>query len=203
MQKFLRKIRLSLLNRYSWFLIAIFIAVSFVMELVSAASPFEGTMITSPLIMLTIFFCQMNPHLNSIAIKKYTWRDIFLKDTCFIWYCFLVGSIFFVIFNHTNTDLSGWWPLFLYAMCFYGFIFSLVFFSISWIFNYHNRAYNSCFYFMISILLASLGFFPHFIKIGSWGEVEVGILILIALLSAHLLFTILLKLLKIRDHYVK
>lgn len=197
MLKSLKKISLNRLNWQSWTLIVFFILVSSIIEPFHRTSPFEGFFISFPLIILSIFFCQMNANLTRSISKKHHWIDIFIKNIFLITYCFLVGGILFVILNHRNADVGGWWPIFLYAMYCYGFIFSLVFSAISWGVNYYNHIYNSFFCITIILLFASLKIFPHYIKIAHFGEIDVLFVILFGLLTAHLFFTILFKLLRI------
>ena len=201
MLKSLKKIGLKSFNLYSWALIAIFILVSCIIESFHRTSPFEGSFISFPLITLAVFFCQMNENLKRSISKKHNWIDIFIKNIFLITYCFLVGSIFFVILNHRNADVGGWCPILLYVMYFYGFIFSLIFSTISWGASYYNPIYNSFFCIIIILLLATLNIFPHYIKIAHLGEIDVLFVILFGLLTTHLFFTILFKLLSIS--YVK
>lgn len=201
MLKSLKKIGLESFNWYSWALIAIFILVSWIIESFHRTSPFEGSFISFPLITLAVFFCQMNDNLTRLISKKHNWIDIVIKNIFLITYCFLVGSIFFVILNHRNADVGGWWSIFLYVMYFYGFIFSLIFSAISWAVSYYNHVYNSFFCIIIILLLASLKIFPHYIKIAHFGEIDVLFVILFGLLTAHFFFTLLFKLLSVS--YVK
>lgn len=169
-----------------------YIVFTCIIELFSATKPLEGFYITLPLVLITLFLSQITCCSKNVS-KKINWAIVLNKNIFFITYCFLIGGLISVIFNFNNIDLLGWWPLFLYLLYFSGLVFSLAFSIISWTIKYHNHIYNSVFYMVIVFLMIFLKMFPHYI----FGNVDVGLAILMTLLSAHLLLTILFKLLKI------
>ena len=187
------RIKLIFLNKYSWLLIVVYILASYVMGSFYRTNFLQGFFISLPLVMLVIFLCQISADLTISASKKHHSTNMFIKNILLITYCFLFGSILFVIFNRNNPDVGGWWPLFLYVMYFYGLIFSLIFSLISYCLNYYNLTYNSFFYAMIILSLSILKIFPPYIEIPYLGKIDILFIILSTLLMTHLLLTILLK----------
>lgn len=190
-----QKNKLKHLNRYSWFIIAAFIGATFAMQYHTAYLSFEGFFQVLPLIIIAVYYSEkLTPLINQPeqTLKK---SKLFIRDLFLLSASFLFATLLALIFSYNNSDVRGWWPLIVYFISLYGFLFSLFFSAMALLIKNH-KTYTIIFA-LVTIVLISMGqFLPHYMFIPLLGNIEAFYVTTIALLIFHCLFAISCKLIR-------
>ncbi len=179
-----------ILNRYSWILIFTFICSWIVMERFSGSNIFEGFIIALPLLCLTIYLSEIR-----VLLKN---KNQFIWIFIIICISFYLGGLLNIIVDYNNTDLRGWWPLYLYAIFVIGLMFSLIYTLICYYLNLKNQYYIFC---CSSILILALGlqkFFPPYVVVFANLNTYTLNLFFFSLIIVHLITAVGIKIFKSR-----
>ncbi|MBA2650359.1 MAG: hypothetical protein H0U75_12355 [Legionella sp.] len=176
------------INPYSWLIISFYLVGTLVIEYktYSYSIPFTGILFTGPLIVAFIYFSQKNYKLllkNGSLSKKDRFKiDLFLMTTAFL----LSGCILLIV-QINNIDFRSIWPLYLFFISFYGFLFSFFYAIICILFNKNHKKYTLFSSSIVILVYSSMPLFPKngFVFNISNGEPFYALSIL--LLSLHLL----------------
>jgi hypothetical protein len=158
------------------------------MEYHSGSYIFEGFLIAFPLLGMVIFQSEIGTSL--LQKNQFIW---IFNILCISFY---FGGLFNLIVDYTNTDLRGWWPLYLYAIFFIGLIFSLIYTLISYCFNLINRNYTYFFSSIIILILMFQKFFPVYVDIPLNINTYVLNLVFFSLIILHLVTACIIKFFK-------
>lgn len=178
-------------NKFSWIIIITFLFSWFSMEYYSGSNVMEGLIISLPLVCIVIYMSEKGSSLKyQTTILSVLNREFIIISTSFFF-----GTLLSLIINYDNTDLRGWWPLYLYVFFIISLGFSLFYILISWIFSFHNEKYNYFFSSILVLALVSPRFLPLYVTIDSIGKIYTLTVLLFTLILTHMLILGSLKLL--------
>lgn len=106
-------------------------------------------------------------------------RDVFLVS-----YSFYCSSLIFLIFQYDNTDLKGWWLLYMYVSTTIGLMFALVFSLLASCMGAH-KIYSLIFCLGIVVILSMMSFFPLRIQAGLFNGYETFWVLILGLIVVH------------------
>lgn len=181
------------INGLTWLMVIAFVSVIFTMEYFSPSILWEGILISSPLIIAAIMWSKKTSKLMRIENDQPIKEGRFVQDLFLITYSFFLAVLFSLLFQYDNSDVKGWWPLIIYIMGFYGFVFALTFSLIALILDNH-RTYSVVFSFIIFFILLFSKYWPYYFDVFYVGNVSSFSLICFSLISIHLLICIIYKL---------
>ncbi|MBA2649177.1 MAG: hypothetical protein H0U75_06170 [Legionella sp.] len=179
---------LKQINPYSWLIIIFYLLGTLVMEYktYSYSFPFTGILLTSPLIVTFIYFSQKNYKLllkNGLLSKKDGFKiDLLLMSTAFL----LSGCVLLIV-QLNNSDFRSIWPLYLFFISFYGFVFSFLYALIGYLFNTNHKKYTLFLSSIVILVYSSMPLFPKNGWVFNISNVEPFYVLSILLLSLHLL----------------
>ena len=150
------------INRYSWSIIVFYLSGTLFMEYQTHpySVPFEGLLITAPLIGAFIFWAQKTSGYLASIKKQYASHDGFKVDLFLITTTFLITGCISLITEINNVDLRGFWPFYLFFISIYGFVFSLNYSIISIQIKVEHTKYTLCFSSIIALLFSALMLLP-------------------------------------------
>lgn len=180
------------LNGLTWLIIVAFIAAIFTMVYFSPSILWEGIVISIPLIVIALFWSEKTGYLIKKEDDQLTKKEMFLQDLFLITYSFFLAVLFSLLFQYNNSDVKGWWPLIIYIMSFYGFVFALTFSLIALILNSH-KIYSIIFSLIIFCAFLFSKFWPLYFHGLYIGNVSSFFTIYFGLISIHLLICIFYK----------
>lgn len=175
------------LNRLTWLIVIVFITVIFTMEYFSPGILWEGIVVSVPLIIAAIWWSEKTGCLMERETGIITKRDSFYQDLFLITYCFFLGVLCSLIFQCNNSDVKGWWPLIIYIMGIYGFVFALCFSFVALFLDKH-KIYTIVFLVIIFFAFLLSNFWPMYLQVLYLGDVSSFSVIYFTLIGAHLLF---------------
>lgn len=174
------------LNAFSWLIILTFFVASFLMEYFSNSRSLEGFIITLPLIIATVYWSENSAYLLKKTDFQLTRGEVFRRDLFLIFFSFIASGLLSLLFQYNNSDMRGWWPLFMYTTSVYGLIFTVIFSYSALIVNNH-KMYLIIFSFIISIIILFSKFWPYYISVFFIGSINTYLVIMCSLISFHLL----------------
>ena len=183
------------INKFSWILIFSFICATFAMQNYSGGISSEGFFLLLPMISIMVFWSQKSAHLLALPDFKLKKNDVFNRDLFTICFSLIVAELLSLLFQYNNSDTRGWWVLFIYFAGACDFIFALIFSLIGLILPHHRR-YMIIFAYLIFLTFVFSKFWPHYVSILFFGEIDTFFVIMCALISMHFLFFICCKLIK-------
>jgi hypothetical protein len=174
------------INKYSWFLLAIYTSVIFIMNYHTYIVSLEGFYLTIPLIIGVIIWSEKTSSIINKATRTKSIEEIFQQDLFLISYSFILGSLLSFIFNFNNSDVRGWWPMALYIITYFGVLFAFIFSLSGKILNNHKK-YTFAFFYLIIVLIPLLSFLPYIWPFSIYGKRDFFYEAMSLLLGIHLL----------------
>ncbi|EHL31801.1 hypothetical protein [Legionella drancourtii] len=183
----IKPLKILQLNLYSWFLIIVYLAASITMESHSNAAHWEGFYLSSPIIILVIIWSEirisiLNSYTGAISKKE----AIFHNDLFLITFSFISGTLLSFLFEYKNSDVLGWWPVIIYIMAIYGFLFAFIFSFTARGLDDHKK-YTFVYFFLLLL-------FPSLSLLGCFDNNRFNVFIGL-LLGVHLLFVLVYRIL--------
>lgn len=168
----------------------------------SNGNQYEAFLLSLPLILFLVLLSENASHLMRFKTAELTQSDLFKREASTIIFGFIVGGLTSVIFGYNNSDLRGWWPIYLYIICLYGGIFSILYSIISYLFAMHNLKYNFVFALIIVMSFLSLPFLPLAIYVNKIGKVDILIMLLAGLSVCHIAISLTVRIFSSYKHKV-
>lgn len=177
------------INRYSWLIIGCYLSATLAIEYQTYkfSVPFEGMLMTAPLVIAFIFWSQKNNKLLCLRKSEITKIDGFKIDIFLITTSFLLAGCFSLIVGLDNSDLRAFWPFLIILISLYGFIFSFIYSIIALALNDNHKRYTLLFMAIIVSTYSTLSLFPKNIWLFNLMGVGIFYAISIILFSIHLL----------------
>ncbi|HGU7323851.1 TPA: hypothetical protein ACNBB8_003162 [Legionella pneumophila] len=173
-------------NKYSWFLVTLYMLVAFTMEYHSPALSWEGLYLSCPIILSIIFWSEGITPLFNKEGTPLTKSEGFNRDLFLISFSFISGELLLLLFEDKNSDVLGWWPVIIDFITIYGFICALIF-SLSALALDNHKKYTCAFASLFIVLIPLLIFLPRYVSFFFWGEIEFFYVVSGLLISVHLL----------------
>lgn len=174
------------LNRYSWLLIVALIFASIAMQYHTTQITFEGFYLSLPLVSLMVYWSEQMVCLVRLKNCQLTKQESFNRDLFMINYSFLLAGLLSLLFQYSNSDARGWWPLFLYFNSLEGFIFSLLFSLIALMLPPHKN-YTITFTSVIMLFITFSKFWPYTISFLFIEKIEFYYAVIFSLFIIHVL----------------
>ncbi|ABQ54091.1 TPA: hypothetical protein JBD37_01780 [Legionella pneumophila subsp. pneumophila] len=178
---------LKSLNKYSWFILVMFIFAVFAMSYQTTNTFFDGFIQTLPLIIVFVFWSEKSARLIKQAESNLKRAELFNRDTFILSFSFLLGCLISLLFAYDNSDVKGWWVLIIYFITLYGLIFSLIFSGIALQIKNH-KTYTLVFSLLIIVFVSMGKFFPRYTFIPLLGYIDTFYAVTCVLLIIHCLF---------------
>ncbi len=176
-------------NKYSLFIIGIYILVCFSMNYRSSSSILEGITMSFFPIMVFVAWSDFFIKNTTKKIPKPTKKNIFHQDLFLMFYGFYAGCLIHIISEFNNVDVRGWWALAMLFLFAYGFLFSF-FYSLIGMLVKKSYLYRILFPVSIFLLMATLKMWPSYLNINLISLKSPFELILATSLSIHFFYCI-------------
>jgi hypothetical protein len=174
-------------NKYSWFLLIVYISVIYSMNFYSYAISWESLYLTCPLIISVIFWSERTTSLINKAAQTMTKDETFKRDLFLISFSFISGELFSIIPQFNNNDVRGWWPLALYFITAYGVLLAFIFSIFALLLNNHKK-YTFVFFYLIIILIPFLSYLAYMNPFSLYAKSEFFYGYTSILIGIHLLY---------------
>jgi hypothetical protein len=175
-------------NAFSWATLLLYLLGTTVIERGSRSIPFEGVIMTLPLLFFYLYWSQE----NSIFLKQNkliesrlsaSQLDVFLMSASV-----LISSFIMLVINSNNTDLRGWWPFVLYFSGFYGLVFGSIYALISVVLLKVNHKQHTFLFAALSLLALITGhWMPYYFVLKSGQRISTLTLLLSGIIIIHLI----------------
>jgi len=114
-------------------------------------------------------------------------RTIFHQDFFLVFYAFYLGGLISTISNYLNPDVMVWWYYFVNINFIYAILFAL-FYSLISILIKKNKFYTYFFSLLTFLFISSTKFWPQYLNLKVFGQLETFFVIPIIFLLIHLLY---------------
>jgi len=114
-------------------------------------------------------------------------RAIFHQDFFLVFYAFYLGGLISTISNYLNPDVMVWWYYFVNINFIYAILFAL-FYSLISILIKKNKFYTYFFSLLTFLFISSTKFWPQYLNLKVFGQLETFFVIPIIFLLIHLLY---------------
>ncbi|WP_115302221.1 hypothetical protein [Legionella beliardensis] len=180
----LRAKKLSLL--FSFILLIAFLAIPILMN-ISLANKIEGLLTVSPLILAYMATLFSKRKLLDNPASNLSQQDEFSRDLLIISYSYLLATLVSLIFNYTNSDVKGCWPVIIYISWVYGLIFAFVYSLLCKLLLTNHKRYTNIFAILTFTLFAFISFYPRYLSFLYIESIETIWLLFGALTLVHFL----------------
>lgn len=164
---------IKMINILSWAMIVSYLIGVLSMEYTTYkfSVPFEGFMITVPLLTSFIYWSQKRDISNLLKHNDRSRINAFRVDLLLISTSFFIAGLLSLITELDNIDARGFWPFQIYLMALYGIIFSWIYSLLGMMIKRYHIKYSSliCMVIILSFLL--LNYLPR--KIYLYHELKI------------------------------